>query len=243
MKEIQRKTSVEQLLAQIPLFREASPNSVHYVIRSEKSVYASFDAGETLYDADCFPHAVGLIVSGAAVCYGLNGDRAQPVLLNRFGVGDVFGMAAAFAPDDTPLSRVSAEKRCRAFFMPHDLLRELIHRDPAVAEQYIRFLSGRVAFLNRKIVGFTAGEAENRVAVYLMQQSRQNGSTFMLPCSVRTLCAMLNLGRASVYRAFDQLTAHGALIRDGRQFTVRDPAMLQRFCTHHSPEPDEVTKG
>ncbi len=232
MRVIQNKSGAVALLAQTPLFSAARPESLTFVRLSEKSVYASFDAGEILYDAVHFPHAAALIVSGQAQCCGL----AQSVTLNTFCAGDLFGLAAAFAPPGESLSRVTAQTRVKALILSQSLLRELIARDPAVAESYIAFLSNRVAFLNRKIAAFTAGEAVVRVAMYLAQLYRAQGSPFELPCTVSALCRVLDLARVSLYRAFDQLAAEGIAVRSGRQITVLHPDALLRFA---APQPNK----
>lgn len=228
MREIKNRSGAEPVLAATPLFRAAQPGSAHWALHHPMSVYASFDPGEAIrctHDA----RAVGLIVTGSASCRGLTG--AQPVLLNRFAPGDLFGMAGAFATAGAPLSQIVADRRTRVLFLPQPVLCELFRRDASAAEAYIVFLSDRVAFLNRKIAGFTAGESADRVAAYLVQLYQSHGSPLELPCSVSELGAMLNLGRASVYRAFDQLTAAGILVRSGRTFTIRDADALMR-CAH-----------
>ena len=225
VREIQSKAAAEPLLAASPLFRAAHPGSAHWAAQHPAAVYASFDPGEPVQCART--QSVGLLVTGAASCYGLSGG-AQPVLLNRFAPGDLFGMAGAFASEPAPLSQIVADRRTRALFLPQELLRALFQRDALVAEAYIVYLSDRAAFLNRKIAGFTAGESVHRVAAYLAQQARLHGSPLALPCSVSELGAVLILGRASLYRAFDQLTAAGAITRTGRTFIIRDADALQR---------------
>lgn len=230
MKEIHCKTGTAQLLAQTALFRGTNPENAAFALASPLCQYVSVEAGETIYDEQAFPHAVTVLISGAACCYSLNESHGTPVVLNRFSPGDVFGMAAVFSPGEAYVSRIVAERNSKMLILPQQLLSELFRRDVAVAEQYIAYLSGRVQFLNRKISGFTAGEAENRVAAYLLQLKRNPEGVSELPCNISTLSSMLNLGRASVYRAFDRLTENKVLVRSGRQITVLDEQALRQYA-------------
>lgn len=47
--------------------------------------------------------------------------------------------------------------------------------------------------------------------------------------SVTSLSDLLNLGRASLYRAFDRLTADGWLIRNGKRLRLTDPDAMLAF--------------
>lgn len=50
-----------------------------------------------------------------------------------------------------------------------------MREDFRIAENYIRFLSGRIRFLNERIAGFTEDSAERRVADYFFQHRREDG--------------------------------------------------------------------
>ena len=47
--------------------------------------------------------------------------------------------------------------------------------------------------------------------------------------SISALSELLNLGRASLYRAFDRLTADGWLIKNGKHLRLTDPKAMLRF--------------
>jgi DNA-binding IclR family transcriptional regulator len=55
-------------------------------------------------------------------------------------------------------------------------------------------------------------------------------STVKLDVSISALSELLDVGRASLYRAFDKLTEDGFLRKDGRSFTLLDPnGMLKAY--------------
>ena len=89
---------------------------------------------------------------------------------------------------------------------------------------YLDFLSGRIRFLNRKIGYLTAGSAERRLALYLASFQKQE---LVLKDSISSLSELLDIGRASLYRAFDALEEQGLIRREGRSILVPDLKALE----------------
>jgi DNA-binding MarR family transcriptional regulator len=86
---------------------------------------------------------------------------------------------------------------------------------------FLEFLSGKIRFLNRKIVTLTAGSAERRLA-YFLDTSIPEGKddTAEITVQMNSLCEMLNLGRASLYRAADRLCEEGFIERIGKTIRI-----------------------
>ena len=103
---------------------------------------------------------------------------------------------------------------------------DLIRREPCVAENYVRFLTGRIRFLNRRIAAFTAGAAPRKVARYLWERRQGDGSV-PLPDNMVALAASLDMGRSSLYRALDTLEAAGCLERQAERWRLPDEAQLR----------------
>ena len=107
-----------------------------------------------------------------------------------------------------------------ACFSPRTPLGE----SPAFRENYIGFLGGRIRFLNRKIGYLTAGSAERRLALYL---ASLGPGEVRLSIPFSALSELLDIGRASLYRALDRLEADGQIVRHGgRSLTVVNPEAL-----------------
>ena len=81
--------------------------------------------------------------------------------------------------------------------------------------------------MNLKIGYLTAGSAERRLALYLYSLGKRE---FRLTDSISALSELLDIGRASLYRAFDRLREDGFLQKDGRNLCLLDPdAMLDAY--------------
>jgi CRP-like cAMP-binding protein len=71
-------------------------------------------------------------------------------------------------------------------------------------------MSARIRFLNEKIMYFTAGSTERRLALYLASLGKK---TIKMSISMTDLANTLDVGRASLYRAFDKLSEDGYIIK------------------------------
>ena len=103
--------------------------------------------------------------------------------------------------------------------MQRKVIRKLLEEDRAFLYQYLGFLSGRIRYLNRKIGFLSAGSAERKLALYLASLGKE---TVRLDASISALSELLDVGRASLYRAFDKLTEDGFIRKEGRNFTLLD---------------------
>ena len=226
---IKKQEKLNQKLRETFLFRDGAEDCADGAVKSEKSEFALFEAGEAIYSVERYRHAVAFLFSGEAAAYRpyTGGGR---VALNYFSDGAMFGMAAVFVKSERYVTEVVAQRACRVLFLPQELLSALFAENPLVAERYIEFLSGRIEYLNWRIAEFTAGEAENRLALYLCKLAETQGRSLTLSCSITALCELLDVGRASLYRAFDGLTECGAIERSGKAVCIHSMEKLHAAC-------------
>lgn len=181
----------------------------------------TFEKGQIIYSPQHYQHSLGIIVQGRAVVV----EKECGVLLNDLGAGQCFGAAALFVPQDQYVTTVRAKTGCSILFLSMEQMRQILMQNPAIAFNYIRFLSGRIQFLNRKIDSFTAPGAQQALLSYLRQQP--GGKSVGL--SMVKLSEMLNIGRTSLYRAVEQLEQCGKIKREGKTIQLMP----------ESPSPEE----
>ena len=108
---------------------------------------------------------------------------------------------------------------------------KILERDRTAMYNFLEFLSGKIRYLNRKIVTLTAGSAERRLA-YFLDSSLPDGNDTQgeITVQMNLLCEMLNLGRASLYRAADKLCEEGFIARDGKTVKILDrKGMMEKY--------------
>lgn len=182
--------------------------------------------GEVLYDRTRARRSLVLLLEGRARV--LQGR----VVMNELSPGQVFGAAALFGEAEPYESSVVAAADGRLAFIPQETVSAWMRQYPRIAENYIRFLSGRIRFLNRRLATLTAGPADDRLWRYLLSRRSPDG-TVTLPGGMTALAEALGVGRSSLYRSLETLIADGRVER-------RDKHVL-RICGRNSEQEEKKT--
>ena len=172
-----------------------------------------FEKGDVIYGGErC--GAIGVLLSGGGECVAKSGG----VLMKVFEAGDVFGAASVFGGGAA--SRITATTRSTAQFIDRETLLTWFARVPQTSVNYIRFLSEKVRFLNRKIALLTMDSAQARLMEYLTSRADEAG---MVQVSNMTqLAKTLGVGRTSLYRSLDALCEAGWIARENHQIYLRE---------------------
>ena len=223
-----KRAEITAVLSGIPLFAALSDDALYGVV--DGSEYSVYSHGELIGGrGPCLP----VIISGSAAVLGKNPER-NGVVLRMLKAGSVFGVSFLFNEDESAISIVRAESETEALLIPQSVISGLIHRDGDFAERYIRLLGVKIRFLGSKIEAFTSGSAEERLARHLIALACEGDDTdgetcITLESSVSRLADMLNIGRASLYRALKALEEKGFIRQNERHITITDRAALRAW--------------
>ena len=221
-----------ELLQKTPLFKGADEKLLSSSLENDAFV-RSFNANEEIFSQDDKKKYLVVILEGTSQVLSLDPERK--VLLRTLGSGDAFGVAELFGGGELHISRVTAKNKCKALFIPESEMGKLLEKDKKIMYNYLNFLCCRIRFLNKRIACFTAGSAERRLAFYLDSLSDDHTENSepkkVTPeISMGALALMLDIGRASLYRAIDTLSADGFIEKDGKSFILRDrEKMLKNY--------------
>lgn len=217
------KKEKERIFAS-PIFLGVDSVQALEILEKHSCRAVDFEDGDSILSQNEVSHKAGIFLSGEAVA--TTADDSKNALLRFFETGDLFGIANLFT-NQKYVSSIRAKKRCRVFFFTEEAIRDLLETDRTFLYNYLTFLSGRICYLNHKIRYLTAGSAERRLAMYL---SSFKTETVELDASLSSLSELLDIGRASLYRAFDTLIADGYIEKDGRTIHLLAPdAMIKDY--------------
>lgn len=203
-----------QIIFKTPLFVGVQKNHALRVFDLYNCEIKSLQKGEEILSPDTREKRAGLILEGKARV--TTADLAKKNILRELSQKDVFGIANLFSSASF-VTNIRTATPCRILFLPELAVRHLLENDRAFLYNYLGFLSGRIRFLNQKICYFTAGSAERKLALYLLSFKSQK---IRIDLPLSSLAELLDLGRASLYRAFDALEEAGYLQKDGRNITL-----------------------
>ena len=213
------KTSkVLKIIKSLPLFGTLTDAELAALI--EKSTQAEYKAGNELDSSG----AITVILSGCVAVTKRTGEKK--LLMRMLTEGSVTGVASLYSDGCEAVSSLSATKNASALHIPQKVISSLIHGNGDFAERYIVFLTSRIRFLNRRIKAYTTGSAEARVALHILMSDETHKGEIDLGVSYTDLADMLDIGRASLYRALDDLTARGIISRQGRKIVISDACAL-----------------
>jgi len=205
----------EAVLSTHPFISRADARVIREIADSEGCDVCVFSPGDVIYSTEFNMNKLGYIISGKASVF--SADNGREILLRQLNDGDITGVANLF--NNNPfISRIVAVSKCKIMFINSDTLGRALEQDSNLMYAYINFLSDKIQYLNKKIVYLTAGSAERRLAIWL--GSYADGDTVELPINISSLADLLNLGRASLYRAFDTLTEQGFIKKSGKTFEI-----------------------
>ncbi|MBQ5362176.1 MAG: Crp/Fnr family transcriptional regulator [Clostridia bacterium] len=205
---------VLEILDSLPITKGADAKCLLEAANVSSPNFVKIDRGEIILSPGQIEDALYVLCDGSAVAY--SADEDKQVLLRTFVPFEIFGISNLYT--NLPFAtRIVAKSDCRILVLHKSFLSYLIDHDSRVRYQYISFLAQKTLYLNQKISYLTAGSAEQRLAYWL--DSNACGDTVMIQIPMNALCTMLDIGRASLYRAFDKLERDGFILR--QQKTVR----------------------
>lgn len=210
------------------LFEGCPRNLVEKTLSDDGCCMEKYENGQIIYDIDDYSRSFGLILLGkVSACKPV--DAANSLMMASFEAGDCFGSAALFNDSLHYVTRITAKSKSTVLFFSQPLLEELMKKEFRVAQNYIRFLSERVQILNAKIQALIYPSAISTVAGYLCSKLEEGGNVISLTISYSELAGRLNIGRASLYRALDDLEKNGLILREGHKLTVPDREKLRKY--------------
>ncbi len=211
------------------LFENVLDEVLNEILSCDMCEIHSFKKNDEVYTNSKFHKSLGLVLSGCILAQKQSG--VHTLSLNRIITGSYFGAAAIFTNEADYVTLIKASKDTRVVFFREELLISLFEKCPCAAENYIRFLTGRIRFLNRKIDHLGAGSTEKMLSIYLLQNAEYADSACVvkLTSSYSALAEMLGIGRASLYRALEAFEAEGLIKREGKSIILCNIAKLENL--------------
>jgi CRP-like cAMP-binding protein len=211
------------ILSSLPLFENTDSSVLVQWLTKHVQTPVEIKSGMDVDAGD--QRRLGILLQGQLEIH--SADNEKNVILRTLNAPAIFGAASLFCEGAAPFSHIVAKSGCTLLLISLEAVRALLAQDEGFRDAYLTFLSDRVRFLNRKIQCFTAGSAERKLALWLISEDQKS---IVLPTALSSLAEMLDLGRASLYRALDKLESEGLISRSGRTITViSQEKILQKY--------------
>lgn len=155
---------------------------------------------------------LGCLVKGGARVEVKNGTGT---VMKRLSVGDIFGCASLF--EGGAVTNIKADRDSRLVCISQENMVEIFGKYPTVSVDYIKYLSGKIRYLNSRIGDFAPAPVEQKVLGFLRKSAKAQNPV-KIPMTF--FAKELGIGRTSLYRALDTLENNKLIIRRGNEITV-----------------------
>lgn len=221
--------SVEQLLAQTPLFSRLAPEDRRRV--SEVAQVRAYERGEQIFWEGDPPDAVFTIVDGRVkVVKALPGGKE--IILEILGPGDPLGAVAAYEVRPYPASATALEPtaclaiRRAAFFA-------LLETCPSLVRGLLAGLSLRVVDLTRRLGEVVGARVEARFALLLLKladrfgERQDDGLLIPLPLTRQELADLTGTTVETAIRTMSRWNKDGTVASERDGFRILNRAALE----------------
>ncbi len=220
------RKSVTESLSACPLFKGLDVAELTK-LTTEYMTIRVCEKNEIIISENNYTRALGIIIKGSASVTKHSGETK--ILMSILKKGDIFGMATLFFEEENYLTEIKAKEKVTMAVFSKENVKKMFTLYPQVNENYITILSEKIHFLNNKISTYTRAESIRKVAFFILQNIYDEKLKVTLPYSITKVADTLNVGRASVYRAFETLESEKVISRDGKNITILDIDALEKY--------------
>ena len=220
------KKSVLSALCECPVFAGLKEQDVEKIAEKYMTLSAT-EKNEIIFSENKYTRSLVIIIKGKVSVIKKSGN--SEILMNILSKGDIFGMATLFYEKENYLTEIKALEKVTLAIIDKENVKNIFSEFPEVSENYIRILSEKIHFLNKKITTYTKAETLQKVSSFILQHTNDEKTESVLPFSITSISEALNVGRASVYRAFDTLENDSVIKREGKKIIILDLAALENI--------------
>lgn len=223
------KLSPTQLstLRHIGIFYAVPMSTIERVVASPDCELKTYAKGQLVYGKTEFARSLGVVLSGS-LRVTKSGEGGHTIIMSTLSEGAIFGAAALFTDQPEYAADIRAVNNAQIVFFAQRLVQRMMRYDAQIAVNYVRYLSERIRFLNKKLYFLSSGTAEQRLASFLLDNLPAREAA-ELPMPLSKLSLALNVSRASLYRAFDALSEEGAIVKSGKSICINDAERLKKY--------------
>lgn len=218
--------NIYQSLSICPLFQGIDMAEIEVILQDVSFKLVRYDKKD-IYTLAGMPCKYADIVIKGELTTRMVSMSGKTVEVSRLNKGDIIAPAFIFAKDRT--MPVSVETECETFilrFQPSEF-ETLIDHDIRLRRNFIQILSNIDVFLTKKMRVLSLFTVREKVAYFLTDTAKKQGSrTILLDKSRQEIAESFGIQKFSLLRSFSELVEQGAIEVNGKQITILDKRKL-----------------
>ena len=222
-----KRSDFIEFLSESFMFLNLSYEEIDRLVDENDFEVDFIDRGITISTKESFEERLYFVIDGECEVLRYRSDGTA-IPLNSLKRGDSFGVLGVFTDLSEYPTDVQAKRNTKLVSISKNAVLALVASYPGIAMNVIRFLGNRVAFLNEKITTFSADNVGQKFAKFIVSESKKrNEDSFEI--NLKRTAEAINSGRASLYRALEDLTEKELIKVENKKIYILDPKGLERY--------------
>ena len=213
-----------------PLFEGFSVKDIEQIMDNIPYRLIKLDRKEVYLSAGTPCNFADIVVTGEVIAR-MEGPSGKYMQITSRTIGSLVNSAFIFGKNKIIPVNMMASKPTTILRMTPASMQMLINIDERFRFNFIRFLSGFCDALGRKVRMLTLHTVREKVAIFLLEQSRLNKSDdFMLQKSRQEIAESFAIQKFSLQRCLKEFAADGMIRTNGKQIIILDRDKLMTLA-------------
>lgn len=211
------------------VFRNKSEEQIRRLLERIETRVKAYQKNETIVTEGEAADKLGIVLSGQVEVQKIY-PNGKSITVARFAGSSTFGEAVLFSRSNKYPATVVAAEPSSVLFIPKPELLKLFALDTDIMALFMENMSERLVLLNQKIEILSLGTLRQRIAYFLLKESRKQKSTRVrMPFSKRIWAEHLNSARPSLSREICFMRDQGWISFAGNDFELLDIQALENL--------------
>ena len=225
------ETKVQKGLQMCPLFEGLTVEEIETVMSQVEWRLVSFDKNDVYARAGSPCRYADIIIEGELTAR-MVGPSGKFVQMAARGIGTLLAPAFIFTKENKFPVSIETNKPTTILRMSPQALFRLLKLDDRIMMNFIRQLSLTSNFLAKKVRILTLHTVREKVAIFLLEESKRSGSSsFTLQKSRQEIADSFAIQKFSLQRCLNEFAAEGAITLDGKNITIIDEAKVRTYAS------------
>lgn len=223
-------TKIHTILANLPLFKEMSPEEIEHIAQGCREVHVT--RGEILFQRGDQPHGFYVLVHGQ-VKLAFSSPQGIEKVVNLVSAGKTFGEAVMFMNTPYPVYS-QALVDSLLLHISKAVVFDGIDQHSGFCRKMLAGLSSRLHGLIADVEAYSLRSCTQRVIGYLLQHDvyadkPSTDLTVNLPASKTVIASRLNISPETFSRVLHDLTAAGLISVKGKDVHIHNIEKLGQY--------------
>lgn len=197
------------------LFSGVNEDFIRSWLNRSSAYVEEYESGDFLFRKSDTKDRLGIILRGTADVSRISEDGMMH--MSTLKRNDLFGAASLFGGDMAYVTDIRCNEKVRVLVIEENEMLALLSENRTVLLNYLRYLNGRIRFLNKRLDAFSKNTVTAKLQTFFTSEARKGVYTVK---NYTKLSEMLCLSRATLYRALDALESSGKIKREGKQIIL-----------------------